>query len=195
MDARAARSVLIGVALAISACGTPTDAPAGAGGADRSVEVLAKAEGWRAGLADAAGQPHMLLEVAADAELAQQAWDDNVPDSLVEADGEPDQPGIYADLDVVDLDEQVVVVLSSGESSTCPVWVDDLSAIDERIEVMLASAADADQGCTDDYQPYRLVLAVDRDRLPVDALPIERIDTPSENLTDVEGRAVVYPVG
>ncbi len=195
MDARAAHGVLIGVALAISACGTPTDDIAGDGGADRSVEVLAKAEGWRAGLADAAGQPHMLLEVAADAELAQRAWDDNVPDSLVEADGEPDQPGIYADLDDVDLDQKVVVVLSSGESSTCPVWVEDLSTVDDHLEVMLASVAPADQGCTDDYQPYRLVLAVDRDRLPVDALPIERIDVPSENLLDVQGRAVVYPVG
>lgn len=195
MDARAPGGVLIGLALALSACGAPTDDIAADDGAVGSVEVLAKAEGWRPGLEDAAGHPYMLLEVAAEPDLAQQAWDDNVPDSLAEADGEPDQPGVYTHLDDVDLDEQVLVVLSSGESSTCPVWVDDITTVDDRVEVELARAADADQACTDDFQPYRLVLAVDRDRLDRDALPIERIDAPSENLTDVQGRAVVYPVG
>lgn len=41
-----------------------------------------------------------------------------------------------------------------------------------------------------------MVLAVDRDRLPaVGDLPVERVDVPSQNLTDVEGRVVAHPVG
>jgi hypothetical protein len=173
------------------ACG-----PAPDGGTDAlgEVIVLAKAEGWRPGLQDATGFTFVLVEVAADASVASVAWADNVPPSLPVGQGLPAVPGVYGEFDSVDFDRQAVVVYSSGESGTCPAWVTDLSASDGRLAVTLASTAEAGQPCTDDFRPYRLVLAVDRDRLPeMSDLPLDRIDLVSENVTEVEGLVVAYP--
>ncbi|QBI18832.1 hypothetical protein ER308_04260 [Egibacter rhizosphaerae] len=183
--------VLAVAAVVVTGCGgTPGEQDAAGGG----VVVLAKAEGWRDGLRDAAGHAYALVEIASDERTAQRAWEDNVPQSLPDADGDPAEPGRYARLESVDLDRQAVVVYSSGQSGTCPSWVTGIETTDDRIEVALASTADQGEACTDDFQAYRLVVAVDRDRLPDPAqLPIERIDVSTENLTDVEGRAVAYP--
>lgn len=186
-------SIIVAVALVGAACGG--EGVAGSGGDEGGVVVLAKAEGWRDGLQESAGHPYALVEIAADAETAARAWDDNVAESLPEADGEPSEPGVYHALETVDFDRQAVVVFSSGESGSCPAWVGELSTGDGRVDVGLRSTAGEAEACTDDFNPYRLVLAVDRDDVPSsDELPVERVDVPSENLTDVEGRVVSYPV-
>ncbi len=155
------------------------------------ITVLAKAEGWRDGLQESAGHPYLWIEVAADPDRAQQAWEENVPAGLADGEGPPAEPGLYVPLEDVDLDTHALIVVSSGESGTCPAWVDDLRVLDGRVEVDLDTVDE--QACTDDFNPYRLVLAMDRDLLPaIDDLPISTIDVPSENLTDVAGEMVAY---
>lgn len=187
------RQAMCGAALLLlGGCGEAM----GPGGSDApgngEVTVLAKAGGWRDGLQETAGHPYLWIEVAADPTTARQAWEDNVPTGLPEGDGRPAEPGIYVPFEDVDLDTHALVVVSSGESGTCPVWVEDLRFLDDRVEVDLDTAGG--EACTDDFNPYRLVLAVDRDRLPsTDDLPFTTIDVPSENLVDVEGQMVRYP--
>lgn len=179
--------MLLTLALLLAACG------GGVGGSGEGpVTALARADGWRSGIEASVG--FLLLEVAHDEGTALRVWTDNVPSELPADEGDPPTAsGAYRSLDDVDFARQVVVVVSSGGSSACPPWVRDIRIVGDRVEVHLARE-DA-QACTDDFQPYRLVLAVDRDRLPdLDALPVERVDVPSDNLTDVEGRMVAYPV-
>jgi hypothetical protein len=125
---------------------------------------------------ESAGPRYLLIEVATGAGVAQQAWDDNVPDGLTQREGAPDQPGVYVPLEEVDLETHAIVVVSSGTSSSCPAWPEDVRLTDSHVEVDLAADVGADAACTDDLAPYRAVLAVERDRLPTtDALPIETL--------------------
>lgn len=127
------------------------------------VETLAKASGWRDRLAEELGQ-FAVFEVADDRETAEVAWRDNVPDDLETRDDElPADPGVYGALEQVDFEQQAVVVWSSGESGSCPGWLSDI----DHAEVAVVVEREASGGmCTDDYNPYRMVLAVDRERLP-----------------------------
>jgi predicted small secreted protein len=180
--------MLCALSLVLAGC-DPTE-----GGAVEGVTVLAKAEGWRSDLQQSAGFSYVLVEVAADADTAARAWAENVPSALPDRAGDPAEPGIYRSLETVDFSSQVVVVYSSGESGTCPAWVTDLTVVEGKLVVTLESTAEPGGACTDDFRSYRLVLAVDRDRLPaLSELPIDRIDVPSENLVGVDGRVVLYP--
>lgn len=138
------------------------------------IETLAKATDWRDGLAEELGQ-FGVFEVAYDLETAEAAWRDNVPDDLEPRDDElPADPGVYGELDEVDFDQQAVVVWSSGESGSCPEWLSDIDHADGSIVVERERSGGM---CTDDYNPYRVVLAVDRERLPsADELPSARLD-------------------
>lgn len=190
------RLAMCGAALLlVGGCGEavgPGGSDAPGNGEVGAVTVLAKADGWRDGLQESAGHPYLWIEVATDPATARQAWEDNVPTELPRGEGRPDEPGLYVPFEDIDLDTQALVVVSSGESGTCPAWVEDLRVLADRVEVDLGSVDEL--ACTDDFNPYRLVLAVDRDRLPAtDDLPLTTIDVPSENLTDVEGQMVRYP--
>jgi hypothetical protein len=161
----------------VAGCTNPVDrGPANGWPAAEGVVVLAKADGWRDGLRPE-GTPHeyfAVLEIAYDATTAQAAWEDSVPGDLPERDGEPREPGRYGSLDAVDFAEQVLVVYSSGESGSCPGWLADVSTTNGTVQ-LTSGAYVPDEACTDDYNAYRLVLAVDRDRLPVAAeLPTEQ---------------------
>lgn len=158
----------------------PPPAPIGEG-----LAPLAKASGWREDLGSV-GTPFAVLEVAFDRATAERAWRDNVPDDLdTRRDDLPAEPGRYGDLDAVDFDRQALVVWSSGESGSCAEWVADIDTVDGTVRVQRGATA---QTCTSDYNPYRMVLAVDRDRLPQPGdLPHDRI----EDLPDGEVRA--YP--
>ena len=189
------RAPLVVMLLLLAGVGCGQGTPAGQGDPEGTVEVLAKADGWRDGLQEAADHTYAVIEIAREPDVAQRAWEDNVPAELPEAEGRAAAPGVHAALDSVDLTDRAVVVYSSGESGTCPTWVEDLDTVEGRLEVRLGSAADEGQPCTDDFRPYRLVLAVDRDALPApDDLPVEQVDVPSENLTDVAARVEAYPL-
>jgi hypothetical protein len=153
---------------------------------DGPVRTLATVGGWRDGLAqreDVSGW----LEVAYDAEAGERAFDENVPDGLGTSDADPSEDGRHAGLDTVDWDHEVVVVWSSGRSGSCPVWVADLRLEGGTIAVETASPIAG--GCTDDWNPYRTVLAVDRALLPDAAdLPV-----PVDEGWSGGGRAVPYP--
>lgn len=122
---------------------------------------LAKAEGWRSD-ADMQEMPFAVREVAADADTAQQAWRENVPEDLGEVDSDVGEPGVYGALDDVDFDDQVVVVWHSGESGSCPTWLAGIDTVDGSVTIERDQYS-PDDACTDDYNPYRMVLAVDRD--------------------------------
>lgn len=152
------------------------------------VETLAKASDWRDGLSVEPGRTFAMLEVAYDRETAETAWRDNVPDDLEARNDElPADPGVYGDLDQVDFDQQAVVVWSSGESGSCPEWLADVDHADGTITVEREAAGGM---CTDDYNPYRMVLVIDRERLPSgDELPSARLEgVPT-------GEVSVYPAG
>ena len=152
---------------------------------------MAKAIDWRTELARALqhAPPFGVLEIAFDQATAEQAWRENVPSDSVARDGEPFEPGRYGSLDDVDFATQAVVVWSSGESGWCPEWLSDVAT--ERKRVRLTVTANGDS-CTDAYNHYRMVLAVDRSKLPVRRnLPTIRVTVPGSQAT---GYAVTaYP--
>jgi hypothetical protein len=154
-----------------------------------TIDTLAKVSGWRDGLTEEHGMAFAVLEVADDREAAEVAWRDNVADDLPPRDVDlPAEPGVYGGLDQVDFERQVVVVWSSGESGSCPEWLTDIDSSDGAITVEREATAAM---CTDDHNAYRLVLAVDRDRLPdADALSAARLEG---GVPDGEVRA--YPAG
>jgi hypothetical protein len=153
------------------------------------VRTLATAAGWRDGLSQDTGGG--VLEIAYDADAGGRAFAENVPDDLPPGDGDddPSADALHAGLDTVDWDREVVVVWSSGRSGSCPSWVADLHLGDGAIAVETASPVRG--ACTDDWNPFRTVLAVDRDLLP----PIEDLPVPVEEGWSGGGQAVPYPAG
>lgn len=126
------------------------------------VGPLAKVSGWRD--RDLLGEAYALVEIADDRETAERAWEENVPAGLPEREGDPTEEGVYGSLDAVDFERQAVVVWSAGQSGSCPGWLADIEVVDGRVAVEHGTAGAG--ACTADYNPYRMVLAVDRDRLP-----------------------------
>lgn len=153
------------------------------------VQPLAKVEGWRGDPQSSDEVQHGLVEIVADFDTAQQAWQGNVPDHLDDGDGSQGEPGVYGSLDDVDFTRQVVVVWHAGESGSCPGWLADIETEGQAVVIELDQYVPAD-ACTDDYNPYRMVLAVDRDRLP------EPGDLPTEDVVIDgidNGRVATYP--
>lgn len=175
-------TLLVGLLL-VTGCSWPALAP--------SAETLAKVEGWRPSLQEDA---FAVLEIAYDDAAARAMWEDNVPAGLPERDGNPLEAGVYGDLADVDFTQQVVVLYSSGQSGSCPGWVE---AVDHRddgtVDVTRAEDLRGGEGCTDDYNPFRVVVVVDHDDVPAQA------DLPDVTGT-VDGREVLtlvvgeYPV-
>jgi hypothetical protein len=129
---------------------------------DGAVRTLATVTGWRDGL-DHPG--YGLLEIASDRETGERAFAENVPDGLARGGGsEVWDPGLHADLSSVDWDREAIVVWSAGRSGSCPEWVSDVTVEGGTVRVRTASPSQG--ACTSDYNAYRAVLAVDRDRLP-----------------------------
>lgn len=165
------------VVLAVPGCGAAVAGGAGAGeDPTPGVVVLVKADGWRSEWGEATlFEYHAIAEVAFDEATARAAWDDSVPADLPERDGEPREAGRYGDLADVDFAEQALVVYSAGQSGSCPAWISDVAFTNGTVELTEDSHVPGD-ACTDDYRAYRLVLAVDRDRLPrPEDLPTERV--------------------
>ena len=169
---------------------------AGCGGSSTAdgLTTLAKVDGWRAPLwNDEELSAHFaLVEIAYDEETARAAWRENVPERLPQRSGEPREAGRYGSFADVDLEEQVLVVYSSGQSGSCPGWLADLS-VEEGIVLLEREEHAPGMACTDDYNAYRVVLAVDRDKVPAaDELPTERA-----LIDDLELSVLVtaYPAG
>lgn len=185
VPARPRAVLLVAVLAALTACGTGD--PAAAGG----VRTLAKVDGWRDGQPFPEGAS-ALFEVAADEAAARALWDAAVPDGLPARDGDPRDVGLYGDLSDVDLDEQVLALWSSGESGTCPGWLAGVGTSADGATL----AFDEDEysptgGCTDDYNAYRTVVAVDRSSLP-DLADLGVVEATVDGL---RVRAGVYPLG
>jgi hypothetical protein len=165
---------------------------------DTGVQVLAKTGGWRVSLVEFYG----IVEVAYDEVAAVQAWEENVPADLVRRSGNPDLPGLYGDLADIDFDREVLVVYSSGQSATCPGWltgveVTGLGTVQLTTTLttaMFTTVHGKRVGeCTADYRPYRLVLSIDRDRLPpISELPTTRVLFNGEQLGG-GGLVTTYP--
>ncbi|MGY1856726.1 hypothetical protein [Modestobacter sp. SYSU DS0290] len=168
----------------VAACSAP---------AADGVATLVKADGWSPSLdrGDFGGY-HTVLEIAHDEATAAAAWATVVPDDLPSAGGEPREPGRYGALEDVDFAEQVLVVLSGGQSGVCPGWLGDVSVADGEVNLEERRHVPGN-GCTEEYAPYRLVLAVDRDSVPAaDALPTERVLVDGR---DLPALVTSYPAG
>lgn len=160
MQVRPGTPMLLGVVLLVAA-GCSSDV----GGSDAT---LAKMDGWHE---ERAGAPFALLEIAYGAEAARTMWDENVTADLPVREGKPREPGIYGDFRSVDFAEQVVALFSSGQSGSCPSWVRGIETDhDGTVAVTLAEDAPGSD-CTADYNPYRVLIVIDRDDVPTaDAL-------------------------
>lgn len=132
-----------------------------------------------------------LVEIAFDASTAERAWAENVPPGLPDRDGAPAQPGIYRRLHEVDFATQTVIVWSASQSRSCPGWLADL---DTERHVVALHPEHLGPVCDDDGGTYRMLLAVDRDRLPEPGdLPVPG-DLRSESVAGVpDARVVAYP--
>jgi len=127
------------------------------------LQTLAKVDGWRQGF-ELPPDTFAMLEVAYDVDTAQRMWDENVAADLPERSGDPRDPGRYGDLDDVDLDQQAVALWSGGESGSCRGWVSSVALEDGA--VVVTEDADEGRGCSDDYNPFRVLVVVDRSDLP-----------------------------
>jgi hypothetical protein len=152
---------------------------------DGAVRTLATIGGWRADL-DHPG--HALLEIAHDRAAGERAFAENVPEGL-EPSGRDEvwEDGLHADLATVDWGREVVVVWSAGRSGSCPEWISDVVVEDGSVRV--AAASPSQGACTADYDPYRAVLAVERDRLPA----AEDLPLPVNEGFPEGSEAVAYP--
>lgn len=127
-----------------------------------------------------------LVEIAFDASTAERAWAENVPPGLPDRDGVPAQPGIYHRLDEIDFATQAVIVWSAVQSRNCPGWLADLDTAGRH--VVKLERERLGPVCDDDGDRYRMLLAVDRDRLP------EPSDLPLDTVEGVpDARVVSYP--
>ena len=149
-------------------------AACGSGGDADAVPTLAKTDGWRSGL-DTTSFPSQagfaVLELAYDEAGALALWDAAVPDGLPAASGDPVDVGIYGDLADVDLTTHVVGLWSSGQSGSCPGWLD--AARIEDGELWLVDADGGPGECTTDYNAYSQVVVLERDRVPpAGSLPV-----------------------
>lgn len=176
--------VVVGAVVTACAVGD-TDAHTGMGA---GMVPLAKIEGWRDGMTATADS---MLEIAWTRDVAAQAWAENVPAELMELsnDAPLEQVGLRDDLSAVDFDTQALVVWSSAESSTCPVWLSSVHTNDDgELEPEISFSGGPD--CTEDANPYRMLLAVERASLPDDEL------LPSDGFRAGWGRLTVtaYPI-
>jgi len=138
---------------------------------------LAKADRWRPALEQELGRsdpwPYAVLEIAYSAHAARLAWQQNLPPGQTRRTGLPSLPGMYGSLDDVDMTTQAVVVFSSGQSGSCPDWLADVQVQSSGSVKLTTDAGTHKQPCRMDYREYRLVLAVDRAKLPQETqLPI-----------------------
>lgn len=119
-----------------------------------SVETLAKLDGWR----DGPGYegPFAVLEIAYDDGTAAMLWEDNVGAGQAARDG----------LAEVDLSRQVVALYSSGESGSCLESVHDVDLDDGTVDIMLTVDTGGGDACSGDYNPYRVVIAIERADVP-----------------------------
>lgn len=155
---------------------------------DAAVRTLATVEGWRDGLEVERGA---LLEIAHDEASAQRLVEDNVPADLADGpEGEPWVDGRHGELADVDLGTHVIAVYTAGRSGSCPEWVADVTTGAHGVQV--GTEVPSRGACTDDFNPYRTVVAVERDRLPTaDELPAD-LDLGY----DIDrGAVVAYPAG
>ncbi len=197
---------LVVVVLLCAGCSTAPVSPESSPGVqasvspepDSGVQILAKADGWVVSQA-AIGPFYAVVEVAYDEIAAAQAWENNVPADLAQRSGDPARPGLYGGLEDIDFDREALVVYSSGQSGTCPEWVTGIEFTTEgvvQITTTFKSDAVAPGGvlaCTADYVPYRIVLAIDRDKLPpISALPTTRVLINGEQLGG-GGLVTTYP--
>jgi hypothetical protein len=113
------------------------------------------------------------LELAFDRDTATLLWHEHVSDDLPPRRGEAFREGIYGDLDSVDFDSQVVA-LWWGSEATCAQAVTDVQfPASATVEL---HTTEEELACLDMEIHFRMVLAIDRDRLPaLSELPVNLV--------------------
>jgi hypothetical protein len=150
-------AVLVNAALLATACGGGTTSmPAGGSGTAQTPRPL-DADAWRVVADGPGGGPGVVrspqhITAAADPDDLAVQWE------VFGADGTPEAIE----------DGEVAILLAYGESGTCPENVTEVAVDEQDGDVVVRREVDAgpDQGCTDDFNPRTVVLAVDADALP-----------------------------
>jgi hypothetical protein len=161
-------AVVMALSLALGGCGLVESALGQRGPAT----TLAKNYEMPAEVVRLADQD-VSLELALDQDTAALLWDEHVSDDLPRRRGEPFLEGIYGDLESVDFDSQVVALWWGGEA-TCAQAVTDVQ-FPESATVELHTTEE-EPACLDMEIPFRMVLAIDRDRVPaLSELPVNLV--------------------
>ena len=146
------RAALASVVLALVACGG--DEVPSVDGGPTSGDALDE-DRWRI-VADGSGGPpdayHEAATVAVEPDDLAEQWE------AYGAEGSPDDLA----------DGEVAILLGFGESGTCPAEIHGIRVDVETGEVIVDRRIDVGpgQGCTDDYNPRTIVIAVDAEALP-----------------------------
>jgi hypothetical protein len=157
---RIARLALV-VAMLIAADGTPGEP--GTGGLPRLVP-LARIDGWA--LTSAISQPSSRVVVAYDAAAARKVWTTTHAARRARRTASAPEYGVYAGLDTVDFSRQVVLVLESAGSSSCPNSLLDVRPRPAGGVDLVTSTYRPEEFCTADLHAFTEIVAVDRDLLP-----------------------------
>lgn len=196
---RVARLVLV-AAMLICASARPADPNLpGTPGSQVSPYVvpLARLDGWQ--LRTPGGRPEAQVALAYDLAAARALWASTRAADAVHRDGPGNRFGVSVDVDRVDFAHQLVLVLESGGSGSCPPHVVDVRRPGSGGVEIVTGTDGAGGPCTADLDLYTEIVAVDRDRLPpaaslrttpvtVDGTRIEAVTVVHAGQDDISGR-------
>jgi hypothetical protein len=130
-----------------------------------AVLPLARIDGWPLEAPASESSTHVV--VAYDAAAGRKVWAAaHVAGDGGHGAGTVRPNAVYADLDAVDFTRQVVLVLETAGSSSCPRSVLDVRRRASGTVDVTTTADATDHSCTADLHAYTQILAVDRARLP-----------------------------
>lgn len=105
-----------------------------------------------------------------------------MPPDLPDGGGDPGRQGVHGDLAAVDFGESVVAPWSSGESGSCPQWVDSVDTSEGGLVV--TTTIGHEDACTDDHPAYRSVVVLEREDVPARVVVDNAIATVREEGRD-----------
>jgi hypothetical protein len=106
------------------------------------------------------------VQVAYDAAAARKLWRATRATRRVRRTGPAPEYGVYAGLDAVDFARQVVLVLESAGSSSCPSTLVDVRPLTAGAVDLVTDTYRPEEFCTADLHAFTEIVAVDRDLLP-----------------------------
>jgi hypothetical protein len=128
------------------------------------VVLLARIDGWA--LPGASANRATRLVVAYDAAAARKLWATTHPAVRAAHAGAARLYGVHNGLDIVDFTRQVVLVLESAGSSSCPSSLVDVRYLAAGAVDLVTTSHRPEEFCTADMHAFTEIVAVDRFLLP-----------------------------